>query len=274
MTVLLLCLMAYQVTGEAAHEYIGMCMTFLVIVHQILNRKWDGALFKGRYNLYRTIATAVNVLLILSFILTAFCGMSMSGYAVPFLYGMAKVSFVRVTHLALSHWAFVLMGIHLGLRVPVMTAGMKLREKQKLIFASVFGVLAGIGLFLFLRNNMTDYMFFRVAFAFLDYEKPGALVFFENVLMLGFWVYAGAMTASFCQKRAAKNDPAKNPLHPVLFLMGSVILGLILNTVFPNPNAQGFGSNDWSASQPTAEETPSAAPAADGGNSSGSSSWK
>ena len=44
MTVVLLFLMAYQVTGEAAHEWIGVSMTILVIVHQILNRKWYGAL--------------------------------------------------------------------------------------------------------------------------------------------------------------------------------------------------------------------------------------
>ena len=48
MTVLILCLMAYQVTGEMAHEWIGMGMTVLVIVHQILNRKWYSALFKGK----------------------------------------------------------------------------------------------------------------------------------------------------------------------------------------------------------------------------------
>ena len=53
MTVVLLFLMAYQVTGEAAHEWIGVSMTILVIVHQILNRKWYGALFKGKYNPYR-----------------------------------------------------------------------------------------------------------------------------------------------------------------------------------------------------------------------------
>ena len=49
MTVLLLLLMAYQVTGEMAHEWIGMGMTVLVIIHQILNRKWYGAVFMGFY---------------------------------------------------------------------------------------------------------------------------------------------------------------------------------------------------------------------------------
>ena len=118
MTVLLLCLMAYQVTGEAAHEWIGMGMTALVIVHQILNRKWYGALFKGKYLPYRTASTVLNILLLLSIAVTAFCGMSMSGYAVPFLYGMAPVSFVRRMHLSMSHWSFVLMGLHLGMHLP------------------------------------------------------------------------------------------------------------------------------------------------------------
>ena len=46
MTVLLLFLMAYQVTGEMAHEWIGMGMMVLVIVHQILNRKADPKFLK------------------------------------------------------------------------------------------------------------------------------------------------------------------------------------------------------------------------------------
>ncbi|MBQ6663594.1 MAG: hypothetical protein IJM69_08670, partial [Firmicutes bacterium] len=50
MAVLLLFLMAYQVTGEMAHEWIGMGMTVLVIIHQALNWKWYGALYKGKYN--------------------------------------------------------------------------------------------------------------------------------------------------------------------------------------------------------------------------------
>ena len=62
--VLLLCLMAYQVTGEQAHEWIGVGMILLVIFHQILNKKWYAAIFKGKYHAYRIVATAVNLLLL------------------------------------------------------------------------------------------------------------------------------------------------------------------------------------------------------------------
>ena len=200
MTVILLCLMAYQVTGEMAHEWIGMGMTVLIIIHQILNRKWYGALFKGKYRPYRILSTTLNILLLLSFLLTAFCGMSMSGYAVPFLYGMAPVSFVRRTHLSMSHWSFVLMGMHLGMHIPMMTAGLKWKGRTKTILAGLFTCIGGIGLYLFLRNGMPDYLFFRVPFAFLDYEKAGWLVFLENLLMLSFWAYIGMQAAQLLRK--------------------------------------------------------------------------
>ena len=203
MTVLLLLLMAYQVTGEALHEWIGMGMTVLVIVHQILNRRWYGALLKGKYNAFRVLTTVINILLLLSFALTAFCGMSMSGHAVPFLYGMAPVSFSRQMHLSMSHWAFVLMGLHLGLHIPAMAAGLKLRDKTKKVLIGVFACIGAIGLWLFLRSGIPNYLFFRVPFAFLDYEKAGWRVFLENLLMLSFFAMVGTLAAWGC-RRAGK----------------------------------------------------------------------
>ena len=200
MSVLLLFLMAYQVTGEVLHEWIGIGMTVLVIFHQILNRKWYGALFKGKYRTYRILTTAVNILLLLSFLLTAFCGMSMSGHAVPFLYGMAPVSFARRMHLSMSHWSFVLMGMHLGLHIPAMTAKMKLEGIAKTLVSTVFCCIAIIGLGLFIRNGMIDYLLFRVPFAFLDYEKAGALVLLENLMMLLFWAFIGAQCSLLCMR--------------------------------------------------------------------------
>lgn len=96
-----------------------------------LNWKWYAAVLKGKYNPYRIVTTAVNVLLIVSFLLAVSCGISMSSYAVPFLYGIAPVSFARRMHLSMAHWAFVLMGMHLGLRLPAMTAGLKLSVRKR-----------------------------------------------------------------------------------------------------------------------------------------------
>ena len=248
MTVLLLLQMAYQVMGEAAHEWLGMTMTVLVIVHQILNRRWYGAMLKGKYTAYRAVSTCVNALLLLSFALTAFCGMAMSNYAVPFLYGIARVSFVRVTHLSMSHWSFVLMGLHLGLHVPVMLAKLKMKDTTRRALDVACAVVAGVGFWLFFKNGMPNYLFFRVPFAFLDYEKAGGLVLLENVVMLLFWAFAGCQVALICRKKG-------NPLLPVTLILAAVVIGLILSMIWPNQNDFGFDSGWGDAMEAPWQET-------------------
>ena len=250
MTVLLLFLMTFQVTGEMAHEWIGMGMTVLVIIHQILNRKWYAAIFRGKYNPYRSVTTILNILLLLSFALTAFCGMSMSGYAVPFLYGMAPVSFARRMHLSMSHWAFVLMGLHLGMHIPAMAGSLKMKSSTKTILSIIFTCIGGTGLWLFLRNGMQDYLFFRVPFAFLDYDKAGGLVYLENLLMLSFWAFTGSRAALICRNTVRKTESKKNPLIPVVMIMASVIIGVVLMLVIPAADDRmSFENTDWSARQ-------------------------
>jgi len=71
MSIVLLCLMAYQVSGDVFHEWLGIGMTILLIVHHILNRRWYAVLLKGKYNAYRILTTAANMLLLVSIALTA-----------------------------------------------------------------------------------------------------------------------------------------------------------------------------------------------------------
>ena len=159
--------------------------------------------------------------------------MSMSSYAVPFLYGVAPVFFVRQMHLSMSHWAFVLMGLHLGMHIPAMTAGLKLKDRAKVILACIFTCIGGIGLWLFLRNGMPNYLFFSVPFAFLDYEKARWLVFLENLLMLFFWAFIGTQIALICRNAARKTEAKKNSLLSVIAVIASVIIGIVLVLIYP-----------------------------------------
>ncbi len=189
LTLVLLPLMAFQVTGEAAHEFLGVGMTVLVIVHQVLNRKWYASLFKGNYRGFRLLSIIVNVLLIISFALTAASGMSMSNHAVPFLYNLINVNTARVMHLAFSFWSFILMGLHIGLHISAMTA--KMQPTVKKVFSIIFTLIAGYGFYLFLKSGIINYITFKTHFAFLDYEKAPALVFFENISMLICFAFIG-----------------------------------------------------------------------------------
>ena len=197
LTVLLLCLMSYQVVGETIHEWIGVGMSGILIIHHILNIKWYGALFKGKYNALRIVSTVVNTLLLISIALTAFCGLSMSNHAVPFLYGMADMVFVRTAHLALSYWSFILTGLHLGLHLPTITAKVKPGKTLKAICTGLFTVIAGIGFWLFIKNGIPGYIAFRTHFAFFDYDKAPVFVFLENLAIEFFFVFAGANIVRF-----------------------------------------------------------------------------
>ena len=165
----------------------------------------------------------------------------------PFLYGMTKVSFARRMHLSMSHWAFILMGLHLGMHIPVMFARLKLTDKLKTVISAALCVVAGIGLFLFIKNGVPDYLFFRVPFAFLDYEKAGTLVFLENILMLSFWAFIGTEVAILCRNSQMKAEDKKNPLLPVVFIMGAIILGLVINMISGGANKEDFGRAGWSS---------------------------
>lgn len=204
MTALLLCLMAYQVTGETLHEWFGVGMTALLIVHHVLNRRWYAALFKGKYNARRGVSTGLNTLLLVSIALTAVCGMAMSAHAVPFLYGMLPVAFARRFHLAMSFWSFLLMGLHLGFHLSAMTARLRRSKGAAVALAAAGAAIAGVGLWLFVRNGIPDYIFFRTPFAFFEDGKSAVRVFAENLAILAAFAVLGAVCAQALNAAAAR----------------------------------------------------------------------
>lgn len=66
MTVLLFCLMAYLLVGETAHEWLGVAMFGLFLLHHGLNGHWQHNLTKGRYTPMRVFQTVVDVLILLA----------------------------------------------------------------------------------------------------------------------------------------------------------------------------------------------------------------
>ena len=204
----LLLLMSMQLTKQIAHEWIGISMFVLVILHHILNRKYYTAVFKGRYTPLRVFQLTVNTLLLLTFICTPLTGMMMSTHATPFMNGWMKTSLVRVGHLALSHWSFVLMGVHLGLHFGIITSKMH-SSKIRIAAAAVMSCISVYGFYLFFKANIFEYMLFKVHFVFLDYSKAWWLVLLENLLMILAWGFASYLLSLFLKavvKKESKNN--------------------------------------------------------------------
>ncbi len=234
----LLLLMSCQAVGEAGHEWTGIAMTVLMIIHQILNRKWIAALFKGKYTPLRIAQTCINAALLICFLLTALCGVNMSVHAVPFLGDFMRASLGRRLHLTLSHWCFVLMGLHLGLHIPAMLKGVKSQTLRRAAFGLSIPA-AGAGLWLFLRNSFPDYLFFRVPFAFIDYDKAIPLVLLEALLIAFFWVFIGAQLPKLLNRRADKTGRLIAPAG----ILSAVLIGMGLIFIFPAGSSGGRNEN-------------------------------
>ena len=205
MTCNLLFLMSLQVTQQFTHEWTGIAMTVLFIVHHIFNYKCYKTLFKGKYNFLRIFQLLLNILLLVSFIITAVSGMAMSRFATPFMKGLMKASDARKLHLALSYWTFVLTGLHIGLHFGMITAKLPKGIFRK-IAAVIMAAVSVYGFVLFLNTNIFDYMFMKTQFAFLDYDKAAWLVILQNFVMLISWAFTAYLLSLSVKLLSAKKQ--------------------------------------------------------------------
>lgn len=197
MTALLLCLMAYQITGEALHEWFGAGMLLLFIAHHILNIRWYGNLFKGNYKLLRILQTIVNFSVLISMLCLGYSGIVLSRHVFAAFPIGGPMATARSMHMAASYWGFVLMSLHLGMHWG-MIVGMfrRLLKGRKLPNVSVWGlrlaaiVIAGYGLVCFIQKDIASYMFLKNQFVFFDFEQSALSVFIEYIAMMGFWIFA------------------------------------------------------------------------------------
>jgi len=113
----LLLLMAYELIGKAAHEWIGACMLFLLcIMHHILNWNWISHLPKVKYTTYNILQTIVMVFVFLCMVGLMISGIILSRYVFDFIpISDGQNSIARTLHMLCAYWGFVLMSVHMGL---------------------------------------------------------------------------------------------------------------------------------------------------------------
>lgn len=115
MSVLLPVLMAFILTGQKAHEWIGSAMFVMFITHNLLNFRWYKNLQKGKYTAFRIFQTVVNLSVFICMIGLMVSGIMMSRYPFAFLSIHGRMSIARELHMLASYWGFIFMSVHVGL---------------------------------------------------------------------------------------------------------------------------------------------------------------
>lgn len=198
MTILLLLLMAFQITGQEFHEWFGAGMLVLFLAHNILNFKWYRNLFKGKHRMPRVLQMTINFAVLFSMLCLAYSGIVMSHYVFDFVSVSGQMALARQMHIAASYWGFVLMSVHLGFHWGMIMgiAGKIVRDRKipksiPWILRIIAVVVAGYGAVCFYKADIVSYMLLKNQFAFFDFEQATVSVFSEYIAMMGLWVFIG-----------------------------------------------------------------------------------
>lgn len=204
MTILFLVLMAYHITGNTLHEWLGVTLFFLFIVHHALNFKWYKGLFKGKYTVVRVLMTAVNILLFAAMIGMMISGIMLSREVFSFL-NLRAGMFGRRLHMVSTAWGFCLMAAHVGLHWGMVVAMMKklpVSEKWAGMVARVVAaLLAFYGVYAFISRQIGERMFLLMEYAFFDYEEPAVFFFADYICILILFAALSYYLATLLRKK-------------------------------------------------------------------------
>lgn len=196
MPILLITIMGYQLIGRAYHEYAGIAMFILFIIHNYLNIKWYKVLFKGKYTPYRILSTFINISILIIMILLMVSGIIMSEYAFKFLNLNFGNSISRLIHLSLSYWEYILMSFHLGMHL-----GQIINKNRKYIFVII--VVALYGVYTFLTRKIWSYMLLINKFAFFDTDENIFKFIIDYTAIMILFAMLGYYISSILKKSKA-----------------------------------------------------------------------
>ena len=198
MTILSIILMGgnFLFPAEIVHEILGVALFVLWAIHIILNRRWYGAIFKGKYNPYRVMQTVINCCILICTIFLMISGIILSNQLFTFLNIQSGLGFARIAHLISSHWYYLFMALHIGLHVGVITNKMRhpapinchpelisgsstnempkqVRHDKlcKIIQRIILALVCAYGLYAFIARGVWKYLVLKQQFFFFDLER-------------------------------------------------------------------------------------------------------
>ena len=201
MTVLLMLLMAYELIGRTVHEWIGMWMFVLFILHHILNRNWSKNLLRRKYPPLRILQVISAGLVLLTMLGSMISAVLISRTVFSFLPVSGGREFGRTLHMLSAYWGLVFLSLHLGIHWNTFMgmAGRLCGKPSRLrrIVLRVLGACVALyGIYAFISRGIPGYLFFQTQFVFFDFEEPLFFFFLDYLAVMGLFIWAGHYLAS------------------------------------------------------------------------------
>ena len=199
MTILSIVLMGgnYLFPAEIVHEILGVALFVLWAIHIFLNRRWYGAIFKGKYNPYRIMQTVINCCILICTIILMISGIILSNHLFTFLNIQSGLGFARIAHLLSSHWYYLFMSLHIGLHM-----GRLFQNVAAKIFPRIILVLVcAYGLYAFIARGVWKYLVLKQQFFFFDLERGYILFAMDYISIIILFATISHFIAKLLKKR-------------------------------------------------------------------------
>lgn len=207
MTVLLLLLMGRQFLGDCAHEWIGVSMFVLFLVHHVLNFGSYRGLTRGKFNASRLVQTIVGILLLIDMLGLMISGIMISRYVFAFLPTHGGMAFARILHLLCVYWGFVLMSLHIGLHWDMILKSIRRAVNfpdhsriRKVLLPTMAILIATFGVYAFFTKQIGSYLLLKNQFVFMDPVESPFLFYADYLAVMGLFVFLAHYVAKLMKK--------------------------------------------------------------------------
>ncbi len=216
MTILSIILMGgnYLFPADLIHEILGVGLFVLWGVHIILNRRWYGAIFRGKYNPYRVMQTIINCCILICTIFLMISGIILSNHIFTFLNIQSGLGFARIAHLLASHWYYLFMSMHIGLHVGMIANRIKQKRQEKndsvvtskksakkIISHILLSLACAYGLYAFIIRGVWKYLILKQQFFFFDLERGYILFALDYISIIILFATISHFIAKILKKR-------------------------------------------------------------------------
>lgn len=203
---------AYFWQGNASHEWTGVGMFTLLILHNAFHRRWFASLAqeprakRGRFNIALTLVLLVGMLALL--------GTSMVISETLFADLRLDDDFtLRQVHAGIAYWLLIVVAIHLGLRWPLLMAvASKLFgfKGSNAVRTSILRVAAaGIalqGVFSALALNLPARLLFQLSLDWWNFEESVAAFFLHCMAIAGLCIFFMHYSMHWVRRRMRGDD--------------------------------------------------------------------
>ena len=123
--------------------------------------------------------------------------------------GKLCIAVARPLHVLSAFWGFAGMAFHLGLHWNMVlamarnAAGKETPKMLRMILRITAVLVAGYGLYAFIKNQFLSYMFLASSFVFFDFERPVPLFFAEHIAIMGLMIFLAHYISIGIRKLAA-----------------------------------------------------------------------